>query len=780
MNEVSPYFIHRNPESIPSSNGQFNGWNNDPNLREYWDLVRRHRWMLATTSIAAAILALIGFMTRTPIYRATATIMIQSQAPQVLDMRALLAEQTQDQEHDYYKTQYDILTTRSLAARVIHELDLEHEPLFNNDSAPGFVGMIINLFHSQRKEQIHATEAYGVRPETVDAYLTRTSIEPRRGTRLVAVAFLTPDPVLSARIANAHVEAYIRQEMEIHSQAGHDAEDFLQQKLTEIKDKVEKSEAALNDYRRKRGIVTQLNQDPTKPDQGQTLLQRLNELNSELSKASGSKIRLETLHQLVQQGRYESLPDVFSNPVIQQLKEESAKLSTEYASLRNRFNPGYHPLDDLKVRLDNAERKSRSEMQGVAQGVETEYRSAVEYEAKLNSELNEVRSQAMALDDASLQYAILEREVSANQELYKQVLERMNELRVSSDVPTTNISLVDPANPPRRPTGLGLTMVLIFALSFGLLAGIGVVMFRESLDDGIKSGDEVRRYLELPSLGVIPDLKKINKLGTYGYALHGRTVNGNEKQLNGRPNSLDEMVVVRDRLTAAGEFYRIIRNGIMFSKAGGSPRSIIITSAYPGEGKTVTAINITSTFAQLSGRALLVDTDLRRPRCHEFLRLKLHPGLTEVLVGKHELSEVIQSSEIPGLYLLGAGTLPPNPGELLTSEDMTRLLGRMLEEFEYVCLDAAPVMPISDPVGLGRMVEGVIMVAGRNTPRRIVWEACHRISTAGGKILGVVLNRANAHAFPYAQYGQYYGSYHPIREGSAKPPGSESDSLGSA
>jgi len=772
MNEVSPYFIQRNQEAAQVQNGHFNGLNSDPNLKEYWTLVRKHRWMLASTSVAAAVLALIWFITRTPIYRASAIIMIQPQAPQVLDMRALLAEQTQDPEHDYYKTQYDILTTRSLAARVVRDLDLEHSSLFSDSSASGFLGTLRTLIHSRAKEEPQATEAYGVKPKTVDNYLKRLTIEPRKGTRLVAITFSTPDPILSARIANAHVDAYIQQEMEVHAQAGHDAEDFLQQKLTEIKDKVEKSEAALNDYRRKRGIVTELNRDPSIPEQGQPLLQRLNELNSELSKASGNKIKLETLHQLIERGRYESLPDVLNNPVIQELKEESAKLSTEYASLSNRFNPGYHPLDDLKARLDDAQRKSHIEMQGVAEGVETEYQAAVAYETKLTTEIDQIRAQAMALDDASLQYAILEREVSANQDLYKQVLERMNELRVSSDVPTTNISLVDPAHPPLYPVGATLLTLLVFSLGFGLFAGLGVVMFLESLDDGFKNGDQVRHYLGLPSLGVIPDLQKLNGQSAYGYLPGRRAINGNGqgKRLNGvRSSALGELVVVHDRLTAAGEFYRIIRNGIMYSKPGGAPRSIIITSAHPGEGKTVTAINVTSTFAQLSGRALLVDTDLRRPRCHELLNLKLHHGLTEVLVGKRNLDEVIQVTEIPGLSLLSAGALPPNPSELLASAEMTRLIEHLLSDFDYVCFDAAPVMPISDPVGLGRMVEGVIMVAGRNTPRRIVWEACHRVTIAGGKILGIVLNRADAYAFPYGQYGQYYGSYDPTREASAHP-----------
>jgi capsular exopolysaccharide synthesis family protein len=772
MNEVSPYFIQRIQEAVHPPNGQPNGspngWNSEPNLKEYWNVVRKHGWTLASASGAAAILALIWFITRTPLYLASATIMIQPQAPQVLDMQALLAEQTQDLEHDYYKTQYDILTTRSLAARVIHGLDLEHNSLFVNNSKGGLIGTLRALIHPARPKGPGVTEAYEVAPATVDSYLSRLSIQPLKGTRLVAVAFVTPDPVLSARIANAHVEAYIHQEMEIHSQTGHDAEDFLQQKLTEIREKVEKSEAALNDYRRKRGIVTDLNQDPMKPEQGQPLLQRLNELNTELSRASGDKIKLETLHQLVAHGRYESLPEVLNSPVIQELKEESAKLSAEYASLSNRFNPGYHPLDDLKARLDDAQHKSNSEMLGVAQGVETEYQAAVAYETKLNTEIDEVRSQAMALDDASLQYAILGREVSANQELYKQVLERMNQLRVSSDVPTTNISLIDPAHPPLFPTGPRLLMVLIFALSFGLFAGVGVVMFLESLDDGFKNGDELRRYLALPSLGVIPDLKKVNGQSTYGYSSYRRAINGNgntKKSHDEVPSSaLSELVVTHGRLSTAGEFYRIIRNGIMYSKAGGAPRSVVITSAHPGEGKTVTAINLASTFAQLGGKTLLVDTDLRRPRCHELLKLKLHQGLTEVLVGRRDLDEVIQSSAVTGLYLLSAGALPPNPSELLISDEMKHLVERMLTEYEYVCFDAAPVMPISDPVGLSRLVEGVVVVAGRQTPKRIVWEACHRISAAGGKILGVVLNRADAYAFPYANYGQYYGSYDPTRE----------------
>ena len=640
MNEVSPYLILKSQESAQLPNPHTNGWNHEPNLKEYWDVIRKHRWLLATTSIAAVVLTLLWFVTRTPMYRASATIMIQPQTPQVLDVRDLVAEQNPDLQHDYYKTQYDILTTRSLAARVIHELNLEQKTASGHSSSFSILGPLRNLLHLRDKVVVRPTEAYGVRPETVDHYLASLSIEPLRGTRLVSVVFSTPDPFLSARLANAHIEAYIRQEMEIHSQAGHDAEDFLQQKLTETKDKVEKSEAALNDYRRKRGIVTELNQDPTKPEEGQPLLQRLNELNSELSKASGDKIRLETMHQLIAQGRYESLPDVLTNPVIQELKEESAKLSAEYSSLSNRFNPGYHPLDDLKARLDDTQRRTRSEMLGVADGIETEYRAAVAYEGKLITEIDGIRSQAMALDDASLQYAILEREVTANSQLYQQIKDRANELQVSSDVPTTNITLVDPATPALHPTGPGLVKLVVASLGFGLLGGVGLVMFLESLDDTFKNSDEVRRYLGLPSLGLIPDLKKLTITRTYGYLSYRRAANENGGNIYGaETSSLGELIVTHDRLTTGGEFYRIIRNGIMFSKAGGAPKSIMITSAHPGEGKTVTAINIASSFAQVSGRALLVDTDLRRPRCHDLLQLRLREGLSEVLVGKCDPSE---------------------------------------------------------------------------------------------------------------------------------------------
>lgn len=773
MNEVSPYFILRDKPS-PQRDAFHSRWDSEPNLREYWSIIRKHQWLLVSTSLAAGVLAFVWFITRVPIYRATATIMIQPQAPQVLDMRELLAEQTPDQEHDYYKTQYDILMTRSLAARVIHQLGLQSNPNFKDDrSSNGTIAGIIEtlrkLVHNGASAKLRATEAYGVKPEIVDKYLAHLAIEPPRGTRLVIVGFSTPDPSLSAQIANAHVEAYIRQEMEIHAQAGHDAEEFLQQKLLEIRDKVEKSEAALNDYKRKRGIVTEAMKDPMKPEESEPLLQRMNELNTELSKASGNRIKLETLHQLVKKGHYDSLPDILNNPVIQKLKEDIAKLSRSYASMSNRFNEGYHPLDDLKVRLDDAERKMQEEMRKVAEGVDTEYQAAVAYETNLTGEIGEVRSQAAALNDASLQYAILDREVSANQQLYKQVLDRMNELKVSSDVPATNISIVDPAPPPLHPMGPSLASLMILSLALGLFGGIGIATFLESLDDGFKNNDEVNRYLGLPTLGLIPDLRKLNSIGAYGYLSNRRKTSEDEHHFNGvaPKNPAGDLLVMHDRLTVAGEFYKIVRNGIMFSKAGGSPRSIMITSAHPGEGKTVTAINIASAFAQIGGRVLLVDTDLRRPRCHALLQLQLHQGLTEVLVGKGDLDEVIQATKVRGLYLLSAGTLPPNPGELLASEEMKALVGRMLTEFEYVFLDATPILPVSDPVGLGRMIDGVLIVAARNTSKRLVWEACERISHAGAKILGVVLNRVESYGFPNPQYRQYYPSSGPTGEHSS-------------
>ncbi len=777
MKELSPYSITRN-EPAPGSPPPWHSsqlFSEGVNFKEYWGVVLKYRTMIGSITLAAAIVVLAWYFGRTPQYKATSKILIQLQMPHVInELKDFLSEQTTGGDYDYYKTQYDLLKSDSLAARVIHENDLAVNPVFQPKGGPSFFRTLIGSIRKQLRSDNTASKPnggsdnYGLPPAVIDRYLARLSVEPKKGTQLVIIGFTTPDPRLAAAITNAHVRTYIRQGLELHAQTGKNVEEFLRQKLIDLKDKVEQSEAALNKYRRDRGIVALGSADDKASGKASPLMQRLEELNSELTQASGKRITLETEHQLIVGKDYDFLPQVISNQVIQNLKEQVAQLSTQYASMSNRYNPGYHPLDDLNAKLTEQKHRLDQEVRAIAQSVDADYRAAMANEAKISDEITQAKAQALALNDASLHEAVLVREVEASRDLYRSVLQRMNEISVASEVPSSNVSVVDRAVPPRIPTGPSLPLLLLFSIAGSSFAGVALAFFLESMDDTFKSSQEVPRYLGLPSFGVVPDFSK-QRGSFYGYRPYLSTrkqrrdapalANGDA----GESSENKELLVANGHFSTASEMYRTIRTAIMFSRAGGAPKIILVTSSSAGEGKTITACNIATAFAHTGNRTLLIDADLRRSRCHELLRVESGQGLSEVLVHLRDMEELVIPTKVQSLSLLAAGSRPPNPSELLASPEMKTIIEKTRELFDYVILDSAPVMPVSDSVGLSTMVDGVVVVAGGDTSRKLVLECCSRLGHVGAKILGVVLNRVDITGNSYYRYDHYsyYTSYKP-------------------
>lgn len=776
--QVSPY-ERVSRSAAPQFMREPNLFSSEVNFKEYWRVIRKHRLMIISLAVATAVIVLAWRFTRTPQYQAFSTILIQPQTPQVLAETKNFNDEQFDYsgDYDYYRTEFDLLKSASLAARVISDYGLEADPLFKpTDQRPGLVASAIAYVSnglaslagskSDNSSPEQATEPDSVNPAVIKDYLERLTVEPVRMTRLVKVGFTTPDRKLSARIANFHVQTYIHQGLDLQAQTGRNVEEFLQQKLAELKDKVEKSEAALNVYRRERGIVTLEGGAEKSAASSSPLIQRLAELNTQLTDAASKRIVLETQHQMILRNDYDSLPEVISNQVIQNLKEQVAQLSTQYGALSNRFRPGYQTLDDLGARLASSRQALNSESKKVAESVDAEYRAAVADEGKIAQEIDQVKAQTLALNDASLQEAVLERQVDANRQLYRSVLERMNEISVATEVPASNISVVDIAHPPLYPTGPRFILLLAFSVCAAGFIGIALAFFFESMDDTLKTGGEVPRYLGLPSLGVIPDFVKLNdqKSRSYRYLSSRRPREDASTQVDEAAGRHRELLVSHGVFSTAAEVYRSIRSAIMFSRAGGAPKSILITSSTAGEGKTITAVNIATAFAQTGARILLMDTDFRRARCHEILEVDPERGLSDILVRQSQLEEALVATKVPGLLFIGAGTLPPNPSELLAAPEMRALIQQLSEAYDYVIIDSAPVMPVSDSVGLSTMVEAVLVVAGGDTSRRLVRESCHRLDHVGARILGVILNRvdvANNSNYTYDHYSYYY-SYKPL------------------
>ncbi len=724
-------------------------------LRACWCVILKRARLIYSVTAGALLLTALVVFNQTSLYTARSTVLVQTQTPPLLSNHEIADTPGADGD-DYYETQYDILKSRSLADHVIRGLNLDRLPTFTGDELkPGFVaGLWMSARHWLANDATPAApdddpEQTAARPDLVDRYLRGLLIEPKIGTRLVIVSFSTGDPKLSARVANAHVNAYIQRGIELHYQASRNAEDFLQKKLAELKERVEKSEAALNNYRRDRGIVSFSLHEKSK-----ILMRQLTDYGDDLTKTEARRIGYQAQSQLIRAGDYESLPAVINSPLVQSLKEHDARLAAQYASMSNRFNPGYHPLDDLKARLDETDKQLATEIRRIVSGIQANYQTSTATKKMLRQEVDQTKSQVMALNDASLQDAVLEREVDANQQLYKSLVDRIKEIDVSADVPASNISVVDRAEPPRSPSSPRIMSSLALSVLLGLFGGLGIAFFLDYLDDRLKTPEETERHLGLPSLGMVPDFFNLNgaRAGASRYVSREANIDLDAQH---QPPSR-EMVVSRSRFGIATEAYRAIRTAILFSRAGGAPKTILITSATVSEGKTVTAINTALAFAQTGGRTLLVDTDLRHSRCHEILGVANETGLTEALTGQRDLREVLTATEIEGLFILSAGTSPPNPSELLASHKMRDVLNDLEGEFDYILLDSAPLMPVSDTVALSTIADGVVVVVGPDTPRHVVRKACSRLAYAGAKIYGVVLNQVDFNSPDYSHYGRYY------------------------
>lgn len=795
MRELSPYFLRPASDSTPAETplllNESQPVTEEVHLRDYWRVVKKHRSLILAVFLCTVFACALFVLTSTPIYTAATTLLIERKAPQAIDIQGALSEAQTPDEYDYYRTQYEILKSRGLATRVIRGETLEIAPLFSRKEAPkgliaklwtGSTAWAGKLFSVEVRTDAAGAQTnsnnLGADPREINAYLGMLEVKPIPRTRLVSVAFSTPSPELSARVVNAHVRAYIRQGVDLRAQANEEAQGFLEEKLVELKERVEKSEAALNNYRRDKGILSL-------DDKENIVVDRLTDLNKRLTEAEAERIALEAKVFLIRQKDYDSLPDVVGNTLIQTLKGQQTVLEGEYAQLASQFKADYPRVAQLKAQLGETQRRLNREIQKVVASIQSTYLAAKANEDGLRDKMEQQKTATLNLKDASVNYAILAREVDTNRQLYDSVLQRMKEMGVAAEVRTSNVSIIDPAEPPLSPSRPRKRLSLLLSAVVGLMAGVGMAFFLEYLDNSLKSPEDVERQLGLPNLAVVPDFLSVDHHDdasgkTLLDGIKNRTsLNGKKGKasLNGGKevtqriagkvsrnqfhNNGSEFVLYHHPLSVISEAYRMLRTAILLSRAGETPRTILFTSATEGEGKTATTVNTAVTFTQMGLRVLVIDADLRRPRCHQILRIYNETGLTELLAGQGEARDVIRPTTTENLFFISSGTLPPNPAELVGSRKMYEVLLALREEYDCIFIDSPPVMPVSDAVMLSTLVDGVVLIVdGQKTPRNMVKGAQARLAQARAKILGVVLNRVNMQKGDYSYYYNQYSSYY--------------------
>jgi polysaccharide biosynthesis transport protein len=550
-------------------------------------------------------------------------------------------------------------------------------------------------------------------------------------------------------VTTAHVTAYERQQVEMHSQQSEEAQRFLQNKLVDIKEQLQKSEAALNDYRRRKGIIPGL---MSLDGKDAVVLDRLSDLSKDLTAAQVQRISLEAQVTLIRKHQYSALSMVQNDLTVQDMQRDLDSLYSQEAALSSQFKADYPPLAKLQAQIHELQARVADQIQQAVGAIESQYAEAQEKESELEAEAQRQRQETLNINDAVAQYAILQRDVDTNRDLYNAIMTRMKDVAVSGDIQSTNVSVINSAEVPGGPSSPKKVRALMLALIGGLGIGIALAFTLEFLDNTLKNPEEAETYLRLPNLGVVPEFSSVN----------GKTAYAPRQLMNGRDSTVlppgRELVTSHGSYSQVGEAYRNLRTALLLSRAGGPPKVTLITSAMSREGKTVTAVNTAVMLAQLGGRVLLIDADLRRARCHRVLAVDNHLGLTEVLAGSREVREMIRATEIENLYFLGSGSVPPNPTELLGSLKMVETLLLLREHYEYVVIDSAPVLPVSDSLVLAKLTDGVMLVAnGAATPRQQVKTACARLEYARAKILGVVLNKVKIHSADYHYY--YHQDY---------------------
>jgi capsular exopolysaccharide synthesis family protein len=750
-----------------------------PDLLEYWRVIQKRYPTVLVALLVVFMIGLFATFRGKPVYEARALIEIQKENPDVPTLQELF--QIEGVSDAYIETQNRILKSENLARRVITQLGLERLPEFTRRSGSWQIAR-----EKPAPEPVQAgfgmslAADKNVPEEVLKNFEERLTVEPVKRSRLIEVTFESNDPNTAAQTVNTLTSAYIDANLEARWQAAQKASDWLSQQLLGMKAKLEKSEDELQKYGRGNGLLFLETEKGTSEN---IVVQRLRELQQELTKAQADRYAKESLYRLLEERNYAELPGVFDNKLIQELTARLADLQREQSRLSANFNPNYPRVKELQSQIDESNAMLEAERTRAAGGIANDYKAAVSHEEMLQKAFTEQERQANDIAGKSVQYNILKREADTNKQLYVGLLEKLKETGVSSSLKATNIRVVDPAYPPKKFARPRILLDLSITLIVGMCLGIAAAFLQEHLDNTLKSSEDIERFLQIPSLGAVPAMElSANPRRLHGFQNSaavleaGKTSgtnghngsNGNNGSKNGtRLAPPWNRIEVQDGgghpHGALAEAFHGLRTSVLLSTAKRPPATLLVTSAQQGEGKTTVAANLAASLAQLGDSVLLIDADLRRPSLQKFFQVSRSTGLVNYLTGDSDWRSLVWQAAPIGVSVLFCGPVPPNPADLLSSEYMRSLIREASKEYKFVVLDSPPLLNLSDSRILATLVDGVILVVGGGTtPRELVQRAYLSAVDAGSHVIGATINFADV------RNDYYYSGYHQEAEESEK------------
>ena len=745
-------------------------------LRDYLFIVLKRKWLILSLVLAVTSLVTIQMFRSPSIYKGETTIKIEPRPQSVLQTKDIVINAQSDP--NFWGTQLKLLENPTLARQVVLTLDLQNNPAFFGGQGQGGVFNSLRKIFSSKKpatspavdpglsvvsEDEVATQSLS--PEQLaklepyeDAIIANEVIEPIQGTNLVIIRFLHSDPELAQKIANTLAEVFVNNNLARATLGSTKAEDLLAKQIATLQSNIKRQEEARFNYAKNRNLS--LTNDPS----GNLEAKRLATLSSQLLEAENERKNLQAQYETAKKETDSfSIPDVQSSTRIEKLRERLSELQVKREALLMVYTPEWPEVKKIEAQMKPIEAELAKAPGEVVSSMKRKYEAAVARENSLRRTYDQQKSTTTQQTRDEIDLIAMSQELETNKQYLNTLVQRQRELQVTDR--TNEVSIATYSRLNTTPVGPPRLRNIVIGFLLSLVAGIGLAFLLDFLDDTVKSIDDVDRYIHLPALALIP-ASRSDRPKLMGLPGGGPPA----------PSETTALAMIDDVRSPIAESYRHLRTSLLLSSAGQPPKTILVTSSQPSEGKTTTAINTAFMLAQTGAEVLILDCDLRRPRLHAHFGVPNSRGLTTWLSGETDLEQLLQSyDKHPNLKLLTSGPVPPNPAELLGSDEMRKLLSILGQRFGHIIIDSPPAISFTDASILSTMVDGVVLVvhSGRSS-RAVVRRAKQQLLDVGAHIFGVVLNNVKVEAQDY-YYSGYYSGYYSDSEVEKGSPGAAAE-----